>query len=120
MRQRPSLDDLLERQLASQRGVYGTDPGDIADREQACNYFRTNMLAVFVELGELAQEVGWKPWREGYGEIDNVRRFDDELADAFRHLLNICLVTNTSGDDIVDALERSWKKSVERDGGRAA
>jgi NTP pyrophosphatase (non-canonical NTP hydrolase) len=112
-RSRPTLDALLERQFASQRDVYKVDPltADVS-------YVIKNLLAAFVELGELAHEVEWREWRSDYGVVRE--NFTDELADVLRHLMNVCLAVGVCGDDIEDALTRSYERTDARDTGNHA
>jgi NTP pyrophosphatase (non-canonical NTP hydrolase) len=108
-----AFDELLGEQLKSQRNVYDVDPTDLPLRE-AVEYVRMNLLAAYVELGELAHEVEWRPWRSNWGDV-NITRFEDEFADVLRHLMNLALVAHVDGLSIVEALQRSWARTAERD-----
>ncbi len=60
---------------------------------------RTMTLAAMVELGEMIQELNWKPWKHGTNNIANAR---EELIDVFHFVLELAIMLGMDSDEFAD------------------
>lgn len=72
---------------------------------ELADYIQYNLTALFVEVGELAGEVGWKPWDTERGWV-NTKRVTEEGVDVLMFLGNILAAAGASDKDIRRELRR--------------
>jgi dimeric dUTPase (all-alpha-NTP-PPase superfamily) len=108
------LDEFVATRLETQREVYGRELRD-AGPEQRAEWLREWFLALQVEVSELAQTTGWKPWavRETHGTVQ-MSKFLDESADVLIFLGNIWALAGVSGDDLAWAVEEKTARNKAR------
>lgn len=109
------MQELLVSQLALQVGSYDVDPTSLSADERK-TYVLWNAFALCDEVHEALREVAWKPWSTG--EKFNRDQFVDELIDVLFFWLNLMLVANVTGDEIVQAYKdkRAVNAARQRDG----
>lgn len=73
--------------------------------EALADYIQYNLAALFVETGELASEVGWKPWDTRRGWV-NKKRVTEEGVDVLMFLGNILAAAGVTDRDIRRELKR--------------
>ncbi len=84
-----------QRLLHRQMGV-GAFDSTVARME----YIRTMVLSAHVELTEVLNETGWKPWKlEGFGHIDK-GRVTNELADVMLFVQSIAEACGVEARDL--------------------
>lgn len=83
-----ALTHMIERQLEFQRRL-GYDFAAMSDRERV-EYVRLTYVATVMELGEVLNEVSWKPWATG--ERFDVEGIIGEVTDVWHFLMNLLLV----------------------------
>lgn len=85
----------LSKQLRLQRGMKQANPNvDTGDPyemtfEELARFITWNVTALMAELGEMLNEVGWKPWASS--RHINMPAAMDEMVDAWHFFLNILL-----------------------------
>lgn len=94
----------LRSTRAFQRRAFNTNV-DTLKGPRLADYLQYNIAAIFVELGELAQEIGWKPWDTRRGWV-NRARVVDEAADVLMFLGNILAAAGVTDHEIAAAIER--------------
>lgn len=85
------LKELFEKQIKIQTLAYGKDPREITDPVERIQFIKDMELALRMELGEMLDETGWKPWatsnhvneEAGLGELADVLLFYINLVLAF-------------------------------------
>ena len=87
-----------------QSEAYGLDPATIST-EEWLEYVRHQILAGFIELGEMAQALPWKPWAK-----DKRRPWYDERSDALgecvdllHFVANVLYALNVSDEELSEA-----------------
>lgn len=86
-----ALERMLELQRDLQVKSFGLDPAELFDDEERIEFIRWNFLALFNEINEALQEIGWKPWAiSRHVREDEVL---DELVDAWHFFMNILWAT---------------------------
>lgn len=98
--------DRLTEMLTAQRevqAVISVDPVAIADQDERIDYIRTMTLALIAELGEMLDEIGWKPWSTSR-HVNEDAAFG-ELRDAWQFMMNLMMaVTLAPPDEVADRL----------------
>lgn len=90
-----NLREYLEKQLSLQENMKKANPdvdtGSPWDmtQEEIARFIQWNHTALIVELGEMMQEVGWKPWASA--RFANHPQAMQEMVDAWHFFLNILL-----------------------------
>lgn len=95
-----------------QRDAFKTDVSSLKGPRRA-DYLQYNITAAFVELGELAQEIGWKPWDTARGWV-NRRRVISEATDVLMFLGNILVACDVSDNEIATELLRKRREVYDR------
>lgn len=106
---------LGERQRRLQIESFGVDPGAL-EGEAKVEYLRRNLLGAAVEVGEVAGEIGWKPWRDGYGGHSRWA-LAQECADVVMHLLNVLLACGLDGGVLAEAIAEKQEVVARRQSG---
>lgn len=108
-----ALEGLLSRKREEQ-ALFG-NPVNSDDASARMDYFRTSALGAIVEMVEVLNEAGWKPWKQqGFGEIADPTAFAEEVADVVMFVLNVCCVAGVSGDELARAIEAVFAKNERR------
>jgi hypothetical protein len=94
-----TLNDAVKAQLELQKQSYGLDPSQMNDQEKM-EWIRWNTLALTDELHEALAETGWKPWAKS--QHLNRDAFVGELVDSFHFFMNLMIVADCSGDELLD------------------
>lgn len=81
---------LLEAQRKIQTLAYGKDPADITDDKERIQFIKDMELALRMELAEMLDETGWKPWATSNHVNEDAAQ--GELIDTFLFFLNLCLI----------------------------
>ncbi len=76
--------------------------------------FRDNVAALIAELGELMQEVPWKPWKKTANQEDNILAALDEHADCFFFLANLGLSLGFTPELMDDAFNKKLQVNLQR------
>lgn len=97
------LDLILKRQLELQRESFGIDPSDLT-LEDRDHYVQSMSTALMVELGEVLQEISWKPWASG--QWFNRQAYLVELIDVLHFWCNLVLVATDDPNVVVDVYMR--------------
>lgn len=92
------LDTVMKRQLELQRKSFGIDPQHLSGAERD-EYVQAMALALTVELGEVLQEISWKPWATG--QWFNRQAYLMELIDVLHFWTNLVLVATDDPDDVL-------------------
>jgi hypothetical protein len=94
-----TLNTAVQAQLQLQQQSYGLDPSKMNDQEKM-EFIRWNILALTDELHEALAETGWKPWAKS--QHLNRDAFVGELVDSFHFFMNLMIVADCSGDELLD------------------
>lgn len=98
-----TLRDIFAHQDYLQTVVYGNgiSPRDFdgINRQAAISFYSVNHVALIDELHEALAEVGWKPWASS--DHFNKDAVKGELVDALHFLVNLCLVSGITADDLI-------------------
>lgn len=65
-------------------------------------FLKDMVLAAHVELSEALQEVDWKPWKGGTGEVDRAK-FVEEMVDVLHFCANILVAVGVTDAEIQEA-----------------
>lgn len=96
-----TIEDWLETQLSLQREAFQLDPTQL-EGEALAEYVTWNAYALSDELHELTQEIQWKPWATGQGEIFDHYLALTEFVDMMHFMANLALAFNFSHEDIAE------------------
>lgn len=110
---RMTLHDLLARQYAAQRS-FGADPHRFDSIDEGADYVRLSFTGAVTELGEVMNEIGWKPWKGSTYGVVNGDRVAEELADVFLFVSNLALACRVTSEQLQDAIEAAWEKNQRR------
>lgn len=105
------LQQLLEAQRELQIKSYGKDPAELTTDEKV-QFIKDMTLALTDEVHEALQEVGWKPWATS--RHINRDAFVGELVDALHFFLNLCLVADVDGFELMEKYMAKRKKNADR------
>jgi len=70
-------------------------------------------LSIVSEVGEVLQEINWKPWRKKKVKVNNWRVLR-ELNDILQFWANAVTAMGYSHDDVKKALEEKWEINSRR------
>lgn len=105
------LDVIMERQLELQRKSFGIDPQNLAGRERD-EYVQAMALALTIEVGEVLQEISWKPWATG--QWFHRQAFLVELIDVLHFWTNLVLVATDDPNEVIDIYLRKAEINASR------
>lgn len=88
----------------------GGDPYHMSDEELA-QFITWNHTALIVELGEMLNEVGWKPWASSR-HCDGIRAIE-EMVDAFHFFLNTLLALGAWSGMPVDSVAQIFTQGYQ-------
>lgn len=73
--------------------------------EERTKFTKENMLALHRELGELLNELPWKPHRtkDQHYNIDNVQ---EEMIDCFKYMINLALTWGVTPEKFVELFDK--------------
>lgn len=91
---------VMAQQLQLQRESFGVDPTSLKD-EYRDTYVQAMALALIVELGEVMQEISWKPWASG--QWFNREAYLEELIDVLHFWMNLVLVATDKPEELLAA-----------------
>jgi dimeric dUTPase (all-alpha-NTP-PPase superfamily) len=89
MREFMSMQNKLQEGMKQANPDVDTDSPFNMSREELARFITWNHSALIVELGEMMQEVGWKPWASS--RHVNHPQAMQEMVDAWHFFLNILL-----------------------------
>lgn len=108
--------DWLESTAALQRAAYARDPRDHVQGgefgPEGAAYFTWNAWALVVELGEMAGEVGWKPWATS--RHVNREQVVAEAVDALHFMGNLLRMVDCTGEELTAAYKAKQLKNLRR------
>jgi len=114
----PKFDYLIElfnKQRRIQELAYGKDPYSITDPVERIQFIKDMSMALQMELGEMLDETGWKPWATS--NHVNEEAMQGELADIFLFFINLCMASNASPEVIaektLEKMDRNLKRQVD-------
>lgn len=100
--------------VEAERRVNFNRPQDLSGSKEALATYAT---ALTVELGELLQELDWKPWKTRTTPIDKAKVLD-EFADVLAFigvvLANICAQTGLTPEEFGDAFDAKTEVNIKR------
>jgi dimeric dUTPase (all-alpha-NTP-PPase superfamily) len=102
---------IMDRQLELQRDSFGIDPTELSGEERD-HYIQSMSTALVVELGEVLQEVSWKPWASG--EWFNREAYLVELIDVLHFWMNLVLVATNNPMDVIEVYMRKAQINADR------
>lgn len=94
-----------------QRLSYGTDPAQLEGDERA-TYFHGMVAALVFELGEMSNEIGWKPW--GTDRTLDRERYIKEGVDVMHFVGNLLALAGVTDDELNEAYTAKMKVNQER------
>lgn len=97
------IDIILARQLELQRTSFGVDPSNLM-LEDRDHYVQAMSTALLVELGEVLQEISWKPWASG--QWFHRQAYLVELIDVLHFWCNLVLVATDDPQVVLDIYMR--------------
>lgn len=107
-----SLVGLFNAQIKIQTLAYGKDPRDITDPKERIQFIKDMELALRMELGEMLDETGWKPWATS--NHVNEEAGQGELADVLLFFINLCLAFNASPEVIAAKTFEKMQRNLDR------
>ena len=105
------LDVVMNRQLELQRKSFGVDPLQLSGNDRD-DYVQAMALALTVELGEVLQEISWKPWATG--QWFNRQAYIMELIDVLHFWTNLVLVATDNPQTVLDVYLRKAEINAQR------
>jgi dimeric dUTPase (all-alpha-NTP-PPase superfamily) len=102
---------VMAQQLELQRESFKVDPRNLLPDERA-GYVQAMALAAIVELGEVMQEVSWKPWADA--EFFNRDAYLEELIDVLHFWMNLVLVATDKPEELLSAYMRKHDVNAQR------
>lgn len=103
--------DWLERTRELQIRYYGNDPMELKD-EAKIDYIKWNYIAAVKELGEMLDEVGWKPWATSRHINDDAAA--GEIVDVMHFLANMLLAFGWTDEELGYYYAKKMQKNRER------
>lgn len=91
---------VMAQQLELQRESFGVDPLALEGRTRD-EYVQAMALALVVEVGEVMQEVSWKPWASG--QWFHREAYLEELIDVLHFWMNLVLVATDRPEELLTA-----------------
>lgn len=106
------LQYLLDKQRELQLIITGKDPSELEGIERIV-FIKDMTLALFMELGEMLDETGWKPWATS--RHVNEEPAQREGVDVLFFLLNLMLVMRmTDGFAWMKMYDEKWQINADR------
>ena len=105
------LEMIFRKQLALQTDYFGQNPSELEGEERR-RYVNDMVLALTDELHEALAETPWKPWSQK--QTFNRDAYINELVDALHFLVNLFLVADVDGYEIVERYERKNRVNQQR------
>ena len=102
---------IMAQQLEMQRSSFGVDPTALEGKERD-DYVTAMALALMVEVGEVMQEVSWKPWATG--QWFNREAYLEELIDVLHFWMNLALVATDKPEELLAAYQAKADVNVKR------
>jgi dimeric dUTPase (all-alpha-NTP-PPase superfamily) len=103
---------LFAAQRKIQTLAYGKDPYDITDPKERIQFIKDMELALRMELGEMLDETGWKPWATS--KHVNEEAGQGELADVLLFFINLCMAFNASPEVIAAKTFEKMQRNLDR------
>jgi len=103
---------LFNAQIKIQTLAYGKDPRDITDPKERIQFIKDMHTAITMELGEMLDETGWKPWATS--DHVNEDAMQGELADVLLFFINLCLAANASPEVIAAKTFEKMQRNLDR------
>lgn len=91
---------VMAQQLELQRESFGVDPLMLVDQDRD-EYVQAMALALVIEVGEVMQEISWKPWATG--RWFNREAYLEELIDVLHFWMNLVLVATDKPEVLLTA-----------------
>ncbi|MEK9801515.1 MAG: dUTPase [Alphaproteobacteria bacterium] len=105
------LEMIFRKQLALQTDHFGQNPAEL-EGEDRRRYVNDMVLALTDELHEALAETPWKPWSQK--QTFNRDAYINELVDALHLLVNLFLVADVDGYEVVERYERKNRVNQQR------
>lgn len=105
------LEEMLASQSRFQEEVIGKALEGLGEKERM-EEIRNNVLALTDELHEALGCTGWKPWASS--NHLNREQFHGEMVDAWHFFMNLMILSEMSGDDLVYGYFRKLSRNVAR------
>lgn len=105
-----TMSEYIEMQHALQVNSFGKDPL-LLEGEERIEFIRWNFIALVDELGEMMDEVGWKPWATS--RHVNEGQAVGELVDAWHFFMNLLMAVSPRNESVLEVgarLERGYLK----------
>jgi len=102
----------LESTYKLQRDVYGIDL-PMKEGAKLADYATWNSLALVTEVGELTNEIGWKPWIKNRGWANRANAIS-EAVDVAHFLANILCALDVSDAEWEDAYQKKQEINRQR------
>lgn len=87
----------LESTYELQQEAFGVEPDELKEDELA-DYLMMNATALLVEVGELMNECGWKPWAKPRGWVNRDAAVG-ELVDVAHFLANVACALGVTDEE---------------------
>lgn len=101
------FDEWLVAQNDLQREAFGVDPALAGP-----DYLMLNLLGVIAEMGEVMQEVDWRPWSSSQGHI--APGLVGEIVDVLHFVGNIILWAGIGSDELTDVYVQKILENTRR------
>jgi dUTPase-like protein len=109
------LTDIFNMQLGLQRVVREREGNpqlqDMSEDDRARS-FTDNLAALIVELGEVSNEIGWKPWATDRS-LDKTR-YLGEMVDVAHFFVNLLLIAEITPDEFWLAYKIKHQRNMKR------
>lgn len=109
------LKDLFEKQIKIQTLAYGKDPREITDPVERIQFIKDMETALRMELGEMLDETGWKPWATS--NHVNEEAGQGELADVLLFFINLVLAFGGDAETVyaktMEKMDRNLARQLE-------
>jgi NTP pyrophosphatase (non-canonical NTP hydrolase) len=103
---------LFNAQRKIQELAYGKDPYEIVDPVERIQFIKDMHTAITMELGEMLDETGWKPWATS--NHVNEEAMQGELADVLLFFINLCMAADATPEVIAEKTFEKMKRNLDR------
>lgn len=103
---------LFDKQLEIQTLAYGKNPLEITNPEERIQFIRNMHTAITMELGELLDESGWKPWATS--KHVNEEAGAGEAADVLLFFINLCFAYRVTPQKLYDTTMAKMDRNLAR------
>lgn len=103
---------IMRLQREFQEEILGHGDLSAMDPDKRAAYFRDQAASLTFELGELSNEIGWKPWATS--RHLNVKAYASECIDIFHFLMNLMFLADMSADELYDGYLAKQRKNRDR------